>query len=120
MYYEPQMQSIAERVNNRVKLVQCIQMHNEEEFAPLVLKSIYNEVDKIIVIEGAVKNRNNSTEDGHSIDKTVDIIEDFKKNPPKNLKDLVVYCSKKFPDDENVHRMVQKFNPTKIMIQITR
>ena len=32
----------------------------------------------------------------------------------KNLKDLVVYCSKKFPDDENVHRMVQKFNPTKI------
>jgi len=32
----------------------------------------------------------------------------------KNLKDLVVYCSKKFPDDEKVHRMVQKFNPTKI------
>jgi hypothetical protein len=32
----------------------------------------------------------------------------------KNLKDLVVYCSKKFPDDERVHRMVQKFNPTKI------
>ena len=32
----------------------------------------------------------------------------------KNLKDLVIYCSKKFPDDEKVHRMVQKFNPTKI------
>jgi len=32
----------------------------------------------------------------------------------KNLKDLVIYCSKKFPDDEQVQRMVQKFNPTKI------
>lgn len=31
-----------------------------------------------------------------------------------NLKDLVSYCAKKFPDDERVHRMVQKFNPTKI------
>ena len=39
---------------------------------------------------------------------------DLLSNVTKNLKDLVVYCSKKFPDDENVHRMVQKFNPTKI------
>jgi hypothetical protein len=31
-----------------------------------------------------------------------------------NLKKLVAYCAKKFPDDENVQRMVQKFNPTKI------
>jgi hypothetical protein len=30
------------------------------------------------------------------------------------LKDLVIYCAKKFPDNENVQRMVQKFNPTKI------
>jgi hypothetical protein len=85
IYYEPQMQSIAERVNNKAKLVQCIQMHNEQEFAPLVLKSIYNEVDRIIVIEGAVKNRPNSTDDGHSVDNTVEIIEDFKRvNDPEN------------------------------------
>ena len=32
----------------------------------------------------------------------------------KNFKDLVVYCAKKFPDDEKVQRLVQKFNPTKI------
>jgi hypothetical protein len=32
----------------------------------------------------------------------------------QNLKDLVAYCAKKYPDDEKVHRMVQKFNPTKI------
>jgi len=32
----------------------------------------------------------------------------------QKLKDLVIYCAKKFPDNENVQRMVQKFNPTKI------
>jgi hypothetical protein len=32
----------------------------------------------------------------------------------QNLKDLVSYCAKKFPEYENVQRMVQKFNPTKI------
>ena len=35
-------------------------------------------------------------------------------NVTQNLKDLVAYCAKKFPEDENVQRMVQKFNPTKI------
>ena len=29
-------------------------------------------------------------------------------------KELVEYCGKKYPDDENVQRLVQKFNPTKI------
>ena len=32
----------------------------------------------------------------------------------KNCKDLVTYCAKKYPENENVQRMVQKFNPTKI------
>jgi len=32
----------------------------------------------------------------------------------QKLKDLVAYTAKKFPDDENVQRMVQKFNPTQI------
>jgi len=35
-------------------------------------------------------------------------------NVTQKLKDLVIYCAKKFPDNENVQRMVQKFNPTKI------
>jgi hypothetical protein len=35
-------------------------------------------------------------------------------NVTKNLKDLVTYCAKKYPSDEKVIRMVQKFNPTKI------
>ena len=32
----------------------------------------------------------------------------------QKLKDLVAYCAKKFPNDEKIQLMVQKFNPTKI------
>jgi hypothetical protein len=32
----------------------------------------------------------------------------------QKCKDLVTYCGKKFPEDERVQRLVQKFNPTKI------
>ena len=32
----------------------------------------------------------------------------------QNCKILVEYCAKKYPNDENVQRLVQKFNPTKI------
>lgn len=36
-------------------------------------------------------------------------------NVTQKCKELVLYCGKKYPDDENVQRLVQKFNPTKIM-----
>lgn len=39
---------------------------------------------------------------------------DLLANVTQKLKDLVAYCAKKFPEDEKVQRMVQKFNPTKI------
>lgn len=32
----------------------------------------------------------------------------------QKMKDLVAYCAKEFPDNEDVQRLVQKFNPTKI------
>lgn len=83
--YVPQMASIAERVNRPIRLVQCIQMLNEAEFAAAVLASIYNEVDRILVIEGAVANHPRATPEGHSIDNTLEIIKDFKlKNDPDN------------------------------------
>jgi glycosyltransferase involved in cell wall biosynthesis len=85
------MQSICERVNTPPKLVQCIQAHNEEEFIGLTLRSIYNEVDRIIVVEGAVKNRPNQTEDGHSTDETVRVIQDFKAHNDPD--DKVVFIS---------------------------
>jgi hypothetical protein len=100
--YVPQMASIAERVNSPARLVQCIQMHNEEEFAPLVLRSIYNEVDRIIVIEGAVENRPNSTEDGHSIDRTVEIINDFKDNHDPDNKVVFLQIKKPWKNLEEI------------------
>lgn len=32
----------------------------------------------------------------------------------ENCKELVAYCGKKYPDNEDVQRLVQKFNPTTI------
>ena len=96
------MQSIAERVNNKPRLVQCVQMHNEEEFAFQVLKSIYDEVDRIIVIEGAVENRPNSTPDGHSTDRTVEIVQDFKANHDPKKKILFVQIKKHWKNLEEI------------------
>jgi len=96
------MQSIAERVNNPPRLVQCIQMHNEEEFAPLVLRSIYDEVDRIIVIEGAVENRPNSTEDGHSTDRTMEIVQDFKDNHDPDNKVLFLHIKRHWKNLEEI------------------
>lgn len=88
--YVPQMQSIAERVNRPARLVQCIQMLNEAEFAEQVLGHIYNEVDRIIVVEGAVENHPRATPDGHSIDNTLEIIRNFKKDKdPKNKLSII-------------------------------
>ena len=102
IFYVPQTTSIGERINNPPRLVQCIQCHNEEEFIGLTLQSIYNEVDQIICIEGAVKNRPNSTEDGHSTDRTVEIIKDFRENSDPLNKLLFVQIKKPFEDLEQL------------------
>lgn len=102
IHYVPQMQRIAERVNRPVRIVQCIQMHNEEDFAAAVLHSIYNEVDRILVIEGAVTSRPNSTEDGHSIDNTRQVIDDFKANHDPDNKLVVISINKHWKDLEEM------------------
>lgn len=81
----PQTQYIANRVNKPVRLVGAIQCHNEEEFIELNLKNHYALLDEILIIEGAVKNRKNSTIDGHSIDKTIEIIKSF-PDPDKKIR----------------------------------
>ncbi|MCV0439768.1 MAG: glycosyltransferase [Hydrogenophaga sp.] len=102
IHYVPQMQSIAERVNKPVRIVQCIQMHNEEEFAEAVLSSLYDEVDRILVIEGAVENRPNATEDGHSTDRTVEILADFKANRDPDNKLIIISIPKFWKDLEEM------------------
>jgi cellulose synthase/poly-beta-1,6-N-acetylglucosamine synthase-like glycosyltransferase len=105
-YYIPQMHSIAERINNPPRLVQAIQCHNEEEFIEHTLASIYDEVDQIIVVEGAVKNRPNSTEDGHSTDRTAAIINYFKETRDPYNKVLFIQISQPF---ENLEALKQTF-----------
>lgn len=116
--YVPQAQSIVDRINSPVKIVQCIQCHNEEEFIGLALRSIYNEVDQIIVIEGAVKSRPNSTEDGHSTDKTVDIIKDFKENRDPDKKVLFLQIKRSWNNLEEIKQTFLDLAPEGSVILI--
>ena len=104
--YQPQTVSVVERINSPVKIVQCIQALNEQEFIGLTLRSIYDEVDKILCIEGAVKNQPNSTPDGHSTDNTVEIIQDFKKNHDPQRKLLFLQIKRHF---ESLEELKQTF-----------
>ena len=45
---------------------------------------------------------------------TMELAANLLASVTQKLKDLVIYSAKKFPDNEKVQRMVQKFNPTKI------
>lgn len=105
-YYQPQTLSIGERVNRPVRLVQVIQAFNEEEFIELTLKSIYSEVDRIIIIEGAVGLRKNATPDGHSTDKTIEIIEKFKNESDPDKKVLFIKINRPW---KNLEEMKQTF-----------
>ncbi len=106
MNYVPQTLSIAERVNNPPRLVQCIQALNESEFIELTLASIYDEVDRILVIEGAVANHPKSTENGHSIDDTVEKINNFKENHDPDNKVILMSIGRHW---KNLEELKQTF-----------
>jgi len=55
-------------------LVKCLAAHNEENWIEANLRNNYDEFDIIRVVEGAVRGRPNSTEDGHSTDDTLRLI----------------------------------------------
>jgi hypothetical protein len=74
------MVGILEEVNYphaNPKLVKCLAVHNEEDWVEYNLANNYEEFDIIRVIEGAVRGRPGSTEDGHSTDSTLDRIRNF-------------------------------------------
>lgn len=104
--YRSQMDEIAEVVLYKPKIVQCIQCFNEEELIEYTLKSIYNAVDHIRVVEGAVGNQINATKDGHSTDKTVEIINQFMENNDPDGKVQLIQIDRPFKDLEE---MKQKF-----------
>ncbi len=75
-----QMTNILSNVNlpkYKPVLVKCLGVHNEEGWVEANLRNNYDEYDIIRVVEGAVRGRPNSTEDGHSTDRTLEIIRSF-------------------------------------------
>lgn len=75
-----QVDKILQDVNypvNNIKLVKCLQAHNEADWIEYNLSNCYDEFDKIRVLEGAVEGRPNSTPDGHSTDGTLELIKSF-------------------------------------------
>ena len=79
-------------------LVICLKIYNESD--AYNLKCIISDVDgeKYCVRERA----------------KLQIAADLLAKVTQNCKDLVAYVGKKYPDQEDVQRLVQKFNPTKI------
>jgi len=104
--YRSQMDEIAEVVLYKPKIVQCIQCFNEEELIEYTLKSIYDAVDHIRVVEGAVGNQINATQDGHSTDRTVEIINNFMEHNDPDGKVQLIQIDRPFKDLEE---MKQKF-----------
>jgi len=87
---------------NQTKIVQFIQCHNEERFIQPVLRSIYDEVDEILLIEGATVARPNRTETGHSTDGTVELIHDFIRNEDVDKKVRLIQKERAFLDLEEI------------------
>ena len=76
----------------------CLKIYNESD--AFNLKCIISDVDGE---RYCVRERNK-----------MELAANLLANVTQRCKDLVIYCGKKYPDDENVQRLVQKFNPKKI------
>lgn len=80
MMSEKQILSILEEIDlaeNEPVLVKCLAVHNEEDWVEFNLANCYEEFDIIRVVEGAVEGRPGSTKDGHSSDRTLELIKEF-------------------------------------------
>jgi hypothetical protein len=66
-----------EHVNTKPVLVKCLAVHNEEDWIQENLENCYAEFDIIRVVEGAVVGRPGSTPDGHSTDRTLELIRNY-------------------------------------------
>jgi len=87
---------------DKPRFVQCIQAHNEERIIQAVMGSIYDEVDAILVIEGATVARPNRTDDGHSVDDTVCKIKNFMEHHDPDNKVTLIQIDRPFVDLEEM------------------
>jgi hypothetical protein len=76
----------------------CLKIYNESD--AFNLKCIISDVDGE---RYCVRERNK-----------MELAANLLANVTQRCKDLVIYCGKKYPNDEDVQRLVQKFNPKKI------
>lgn len=100
-----QVQAITDALDATPQIVQCIQACNEEVLIEPCLLQFYDKVDKIIVIEGAVQNKvdaGQATPDGHSLDRTVEIIKDIKANRDPDKKIVFVQIDRPWADLEEI------------------
>jgi hypothetical protein len=100
-----QVDAIVNAIDTKPRIVQCIQACNEEQLIEACMLQLYGEVDKIIVIEGAVQNKvaaGQATPDGHSLDRTVDIIKDVKANKDPDKKITFVQIDRPWADLEEL------------------
>ena len=100
-----QVSSIVDALDTEPRIVQCIQACNEEKLIESCILQVYDKVDRIIVIEGAVKNKveaGQATPEGHSLDRTVEIIEDVKKNKDPDNKIIFVRIDRPWQDLEEL------------------
>tara|TARA_R110000822_G_scaffold83591_26_gene196805 strand:+ start:339 stop:1388 length:1050 start_codon:yes stop_codon:yes gene_type:complete len=87
------------------QIVQCIQVCNEEKLVEACMLQLYDKVDRIIVIEGAVQSKvaaGQATPDGHSLDRTVEIIKDVKANKDPDKKIIFVQIDRPWADLEEL------------------
>tara|TARA_S200002703_G_scaffold64721_2_gene55983 strand:+ start:1089 stop:2132 length:1044 start_codon:yes stop_codon:yes gene_type:complete len=100
-----QISSTVDALDAEPKIVQCIQACNEEKLIEACMLQLYDKVDRIIVIEGAVQNKvaaGQATPDGHSLDRTVEIIKDVKANKDPDKKIIFVQIDRPWQDLEEL------------------
>jgi hypothetical protein len=100
-----QVSAITDAIGKKPRIVQCIQALNEEDLIEPCMLQLYDKVDKIIVIEGAVENKvqaGQATPDGHSLDRTAEIIKEVKTNKDPDNKILFVQIDRPWKDLEEL------------------
>jgi len=100
-----QVSAIIDAIDHEPRICQCIQACNEEALIEPCILQLYDKVDKILVIEGAVQNKvdvGQATPDGHSLDRTVEIIQDIKANKDPDKKITFIRIDRPWRDLEEL------------------
>ena len=100
-----QISATVDAIDYKPRIVQCIQACNEEKLIEAAMLQLYDKVDRIVVIEGAVQNKvdaGQATPDGHSLDRTREIIKDVQDNKDPESKIVVVQIDRPWRDLEEL------------------